>query len=142
MANAQRVLTPYDQPMWESIERQKMSLPKCTQCGSFRYPPGPVCAECNSLDYEWTEISGEGAVLSWVVFHRQYFEDHPPPYNVIAVRLAEGPIVISNLVGPEPEGSWIDQPVTITYRRHLDRTQHAFRLNGHESSHSDRGQDA
>lgn len=128
MANAQRILTLYDVPMWESIEREKMALPKCSHCGTFRYPPGPICAECHSMDYQWTEISGEGKILSWVVFHRQYFQDHPPPYNVIAVRLAEGPIVISNLVEAEPEGSWIDAPVAITYRRHLDRTQHAFRL--------------
>ena len=35
---------------------------------------------------------------------------------------------LSNLVGEEPSGSWINQPVQITYRRHLDRTQHAFKL--------------
>lgn len=128
MANSQRVLSFYDLPLWDSMERQKMALPKCSHCQSFRYPPGPICAECNSMDYEWIEISGEGTILSWVVFHRQYFEDHPQPYNVIAVRLAEGPIVVSNLVGEEPQGSWIDRPVSITYRRHLDRTQHAFKL--------------
>lgn len=128
MANSQRVLSLYDLPLWDSMERQKMALPKCSHCERFRYPPGPICAECNSMDYEWTEISGEGTILSWVVFHRQYFEDHPQPYNVIAVRLAEGPIVVSNLVGEEPQGSWIDRPVSITYRRHLDRTQHAFKL--------------
>lgn len=129
MANSQPVLTLYDQPMWESIERHKMALPRCASCGTFRYPPGPVCPDCSSLDYAWTEISGSGNILSWVIFHRQYFDDFPPPYNVIAVRLDEGPILISNLIGREPEGSWIGEPVTITYRRHLDRTQHAFTLN-------------
>ncbi|WP_448956311.1 Zn-ribbon domain-containing OB-fold protein [Labrys neptuniae] len=128
MANSQAILSLYDQPLWQSLERRKMALPKCSHCGRFRYPPGPICAECHSLDYEWTEISGEGRILSWVVFHRQYFEDHPPPYNAIAVRLAEGPILVSNLVGEEPQGSWIDRQVTLTYRSHLDRTQHAFRL--------------
>jgi uncharacterized OB-fold protein len=128
MANSQRILAFYDLPMWDSMEREKMALPRCSHCERFRYPPGPICAHCSSMEYEWTEISGEGHILSWVVFHRQYFEDHPPPYNVIAVRLAEGPIIVSNLVGEEPAQSWIDRPVRITYRRHLDRTQHAFRL--------------
>lgn len=142
MANAQRIMTLYDGPMWESIEREKMALPRCGACGTFRYPPGPICAECHSMDYEWTEVSGDGTILSWVVFHRQYFDDHPQPYNAIAVRLAEGPIVISNLVGDEPDGSWIGERVTITYRRHLDRLQHAFTLQNQKSTQLNRGEDA
>jgi uncharacterized OB-fold protein len=134
---AQPVMTVYDLPMWDSIGRERMALQKCGRCGAFRYPPGPICAECHALDYSWEALSGTGRILSWVVFHRQYFEDFPPPYNAIAVRLAEGPIVISNLVGPEPEGSWIDAPVTMTYRRHRDRTQHAFRLDdGRAGTHA------
>jgi len=130
MANAERVLTLYDLPMWEAVERGKMALQKCAACSAFRYPPGPACPQCLSLDHVWEEISGRGRILSWVVFHRQYFDDFPPPYNAIAVKLEEGPIVVSNLVGEEPEGSWINRPVDITYRRHLDRTQHAFKLSG------------
>jgi uncharacterized OB-fold protein len=133
---AEPVITLYDAPMWESMARERMALQKCSRCGAFRYPPGPICPECTSLDYSWTEVSGAGRILSWVVFHRQYFEDYPPPYNVIAVRLAEGPIVVSNLVGAAPSGSWIDAPVAITYRRHRDRMQHAFRL---DDGHADSG---
>lgn len=128
MADTRPVTTLYDQPMWESISRERMTLQKCGHCGSFRYPPGPICASCHSMEYAWTEIAGGGEILSWVVFHRQYFDDHPQPYNVIAVRLDEGPIVVSNLIGREPPGSWIGARVTITYRPHLDRTQHAFML--------------
>lgn len=127
-ALSQPVLTLYDIPMWESMARERMELPQCSACGVFRYPPGPICPACQSLAYRWTPISGDGTILSWVVFHRQYFDDHPAPYNAIAVRLAEGPIVVSNLVGNEPAGSWIGAPVAITYRQHRDRTQHAFRL--------------
>lgn len=134
MANTQQVMTLYEEPMWESIERQRLALPKCAHCGTFRYPPGPICADCNALEYDWTEISGGGKILSWVIFHRQYFDDYPPPYNVIAVRLDEGPILISNLIGREPEGSWIDQRVSLTYRRHLNRTQHAFTLKNPETA--------
>ncbi len=65
--------------------------------------------------YTWKPLSGRGKILSWVVFHRQYFEDYPPPYNVVAVQLAEGPIVISNLTGDEPTGSWIGREVEICY---------------------------
>jgi len=130
MANSEVILSLYDRPMWDSIEHRHMALQQCVQCGAFRYPPGPVCAECHSLDFAWRAISGRAEILSWVIFRKQYFDDHPAPYNVIAVRLEEGPIVVSNLTGTEPDGSWIGTPVTLTYRRHQGRLQHAFALAG------------
>ncbi len=128
MADSRRIITLYDEPMWESIAAGSMKLQCCSQCSAFRYPPGPICSQCHSMDYQWSTIAGGGEVLSWVVFHRQYFDDHPQPYNAVAIRLDEGPIVVSNLVGPTPGDGWIGQRVTITYQTHLDRTQHAFML--------------
>jgi uncharacterized OB-fold protein len=128
MADSTRVMTLYDRPLWDSLERRHMELQKCSDCGAFRYPPGPVCAACHSLDHEWTAVSGGGEILSWVRFHRQYFDDHPVPYNAVAVRLDEGPILVSTLIGPEPEGEWIGRRVAIAYRQHLDRKQHVFML--------------
>lgn len=115
MANAQAVMSMYDEPMWASIRSHALHLQQCDDCGRFRYPPAPNCPHCLSLSQHWQPVSGQGTILSWVVFHRQYFDDYPPPYNAVAVRLAEGPILISNLVGDEPEGSWIGRPVTLCY---------------------------
>ena len=53
-------------------------------------------------------MSGRGTIMSWVTFHRQYFDDFPPPYNAVAVRLVEGPIVVTNLIGTAPSESWMD----------------------------------
>jgi uncharacterized OB-fold protein len=68
-----------------------------------------------STELEWRALSGQGSIISWVVFHKSYLDAYPAPYNVIAVRLAEGPVMISNLESPLPEGSWIDKPVRMTY---------------------------
>ncbi|WP_298688614.1 OB-fold domain-containing protein [uncultured Sphingomonas sp.] len=116
-----------DKPMWASIERGAMELQKCGECGAFRYPPAPVCPHDLSADAEWTPVSGKGTILSWVVFHKQYFEDHVPPYNSVAIELEEGPIVVSQLRGDEPEGSWIGQRVELIYAEHAGRTQHFAR---------------
>jgi hypothetical protein len=105
----------YDRPMWKSIDAGKWQLQQCDDCGAHRYPPGPICDKCLSMDSTWQELSGRGKVLSWVVFHRQYLPDYNPPYNAVAVQLAEGPIVVTNLVGPEPEGGWIGRDVEICY---------------------------
>ncbi len=119
--NDMSVLTPpavmglYDGPMWTSIRARAMALQRCSGCGAVLYPPGPVCPNCLSDTLEWYPISGLGKILSWVIFHRQYLPAYPAPYNAIAVALAEGPIMISNLEGPVPEGSWIGRPVRIVY---------------------------
>lgn len=118
MGKSNRVLGHYDKPMWESIARKEWALQFCPDSGKFRYPPAPVDPDTVSDVYEWRPIKGTGEILSWVIFHRKYFDDHPPPYNSIAVRLDEGPIVVSQLVGLEPEGSWIGHRVEVVYGEH------------------------
>ena len=81
------------------------------------------------MDCEWRAVSGGAEILSWVIFHRKYFDDFPPPYNAIAVRLDEGPILISNLVGPVPEASWIGRRVELCYSEHdADHALPTFKL--------------
>ncbi len=109
------VLGLYDKPMWEGIASRRLVLQRCTNCGHFRYPPGPTCPECLSAECAWIAPSGGAEILSWAIFHRGYLAAYPPPYNVIAVRLDEGPILISNLEGHEPDGSWIGQRVELCY---------------------------
>lgn len=105
----------YDAPMWEAIALRRMQLQRCASCATWRYPPGPVCPQCLASAHQWTEITGFGEITSWAVFHRQYLPGYPAPYNVVAVRLAEGPTMISNLEGPEPKGSWIGLRVQLVW---------------------------
>ena len=109
------VLGLYDRPMWDSIGARKMQLQRCDACGTYQYPPGPGCPACLSMDLTWVPIAGRGRILSWVVFHRQYLLAYKAPYNAIAVQLEEGPIMISNLEGKPPDGSWIGHAVQLTY---------------------------
>lgn len=109
------VMGLYDRPFWESARARRLALQRCTGCGAFRYPPGPVCPVCLSDACDWTPVSGGATLLSWAVFHRQYLPAYPPPYNVIAVRLDEGPVMISNLEGEPPAGEWIGRRVRLIY---------------------------
>ena len=114
-ATPQPVMGLYDRTMWDSIRERRMCLQRCRACGSFQYPPGPGCIACGSEEQDWTPLSGDGTILSWEIFRRQYLPAYPAPYNVIAVRLAEGPVMISNLEGAQPEGSWIGRAVRLVY---------------------------
>jgi uncharacterized OB-fold protein len=128
MANSKVIMGIDDAPMWKAMEAGRLELQRCDECGTVRYPPGPICPHCLSEKATWTVMSGQATIISWVVFHKKYFDDHPPPYNSVAVRLNEGPIVVSQLQGPEPEGSWIGRRVMFDFGEHAGRTQHFLRL--------------
>ena len=105
----------YEAPFWEHVQRHDLRLQRCAECGAFRYPPGPACPSCLSQEAEWAPLSGRGRLLSWVVFHRQYFPELPVPYLVAAVETAEGPILIANLINLGQQRPRLDLPVRITY---------------------------
>jgi uncharacterized OB-fold protein len=118
----QPVMGMHDKPMWESIRARAMKLQRSKATGEFLYPPAPVCPRTLSPDLEWTPVSGRGRILSWVIYHKQYLPAYPAPYNVIAVRLEEGPVMISNLQGRTPQGSWIGAAVRLVYATMPDGT--------------------
>lgn len=115
-----RHYSPYDAPLWESIEQGRMKLQRSTEGGVFRYPPGPACPETLDLDYEWAPISGKARILSWTVFHRQYLPAYPAPHLVVAVQLEEGPIMVSYMDHSELDGVRLDAPVEMVYADHPD----------------------
>lgn len=89
----------FDAPYWEHVAAGELRLQRCASCGHYRYPPGPVCPECLTPECTWEPLSGQGSLLAWTVFHRQYFPEIEVPYVVVAVRAQEGPILIGNLAG-------------------------------------------
>jgi uncharacterized OB-fold protein len=93
------------QPFWDACREQRFLVPKCADCGYARWPPGPMCPQCQSTETDWIEASGEGQVYSWVVV------THPVdpiladqvPYVVGLIELAEGARVVGNVDGCDPD---------------------------------------
>jgi len=120
MSKTPRHYSPYDAPMWQSIEEGQMKLQRCRQTGTFYYPPGPACPESLSFDVEWAPISGKGKILSWTVFHRQYLPAYPAPHLVVAVALEEGPIMIGYMDHDSLPELKLDRGVGMRYVEHPD----------------------
>jgi uncharacterized OB-fold protein len=81
-------------------------------------PESPVCPRCLSQAQDWRPASGAGTLESWVDFHRAYWDGFKDalPYRVCLVRLSEGPLFVSNLVGPQ-EGVRLGAPVRVVFTR-------------------------
>jgi hypothetical protein len=95
------VIEKWNAPYWQAAKRHEFVAQRCRACGYVHLPPGPVCTNCLSDDQEWVPLSGKGTINSYGVYHHQWhsgFADDMP-YNVALIELAEGPQIISQVVG-------------------------------------------
>lgn len=122
MADYQKLLpVPNEetQPYWDSLKQHKMKLPQCKSCKQFHMYPRSHCPNCFSWDIEWREASGKGTLYTYAIQHRAQgpgFQDEVP-YITAIVQLDEGPRLLTNLVGVEPDPAKVicDSPVEIVY---------------------------
>jgi uncharacterized OB-fold protein len=105
---------------WKHAERGELALPACRSCGHVWFPPSPGCPQCLSRDIEFRKTTGRAKLWSWIVIHRQYFKDFPPPYLVAFVQLEAGPMLMSTLVNVSPEQLRCDLPLTAKFEKLTD----------------------
>ncbi|MDE2007772.1 MAG: OB-fold domain-containing protein [Rhodospirillales bacterium] len=103
-------------PFWAAARAGHLALPVCRACGHAHFPPGPVCPACLAPDIEWRAASGAGTLESWIAMHRAYWDGFRDdlPYPVGLVRLTEGPLLVSNLVG-DLSGARLGAPVRAVF---------------------------
>jgi uncharacterized protein len=99
------VIDSLTQGFWDLARQHVLSAQVCGACGDVHFPPSPVCPKCLSEDQSWQPVSGRGRIESWVEYHRAYWFGFAPelPYRVCLVRLEEGPLMVSNLVGEDAD---------------------------------------
>ena len=112
-------LPPVDEitaPWWEATREHQMLLQHCVSCDAVQHYPRALCTLCGATDQlDWVVASGAGVVDSFTVVHRA-LPGFEAPYVVARVRLAEGPIVLTNLVGRAPDAWRCDEAVQLSWR--------------------------
>ncbi len=84
----------YDQELkgfFEAARQHKLVVKRCLCCGRMRWPPGPACPWCSSLEWEWTPVAGKGTICSYeIVVHSVLpgFRDWVP-FPIVLVELDE-----------------------------------------------------
>lgn len=113
---------PESAPFWQGAREHRLRIPRCSACGLAWFPPSALCPGCLSPDTRWEDASGQGRVFSFVVFHRvyhPYFADKVP-YVVAVVELAEGPRLVTNIVGIDPSEVRCSMPVEVVFEDATD----------------------
>jgi uncharacterized OB-fold protein len=111
-----------NRPFWDLARQGKLSVQRCAACGHRHFPPGPVCPACLGDKQEWEVVSGKGTLLSWVTFHRAYWNGFAGdlPYDVCLVQLDEGPLLVSNLVGASADDVAVGDRLEVVFERATD----------------------
>lgn len=109
------VIGPETRRFWDYANDHELRMQKCTSCAYVWWPPGPHCPRCWSTENEWTQLSGEGRVVSWVRYHRRYSKEFEPVYPVVMVALDEGPVYQANLLHTDGEDISHDMPVETVF---------------------------
>ncbi|MBW2084217.1 MAG: Zn-ribbon domain-containing OB-fold protein [Deltaproteobacteria bacterium] len=86
----------------ENLKKGNFLGLKCLKCGAISFPPMAVCRECSSSEFDRIPLKGEGLIKTFTVI-RVAPEGRKPPYVIVMVELTEGPYVMGNLEGVDPD---------------------------------------
>jgi len=107
---------------WEGTLAGQLVLPRCDDCELVIWYPKGFCQSCGSVEVSWFEASGRGVVYACTVTRRAMgpWVD-AAPYVLAYVELEEGPRVLTNVVGCEPETVDIGMSVRAVFHPASDR---------------------
>jgi uncharacterized OB-fold protein len=108
---------------WDACAEGRLVVPRCDDCGDLFWYPRLVCPICGSSSVTYTEVSGRGTIYARTVMRRG---EGPfrgsAPYVLAMVQLDEGPTMMTNIVGAEPDTVAIGQAVHVVFDRVPDGT--------------------
>ena len=120
----------YAKDFYDGCKRNVLLIQRCKACARFRFPPQPMCPECNSMDQEWAEVSGKGKVSTFTVIPGYQIRAVPMatwpadgyPINVALIELpdAGGVNIVSNIVDCDPKKIKVGMPVRVVFENVTD----------------------
>ena len=118
------------EPYWSAAKEGRLVLQKCKDCGHLDFMPRHVCPACWSENRTWVDAQGTGIVHSFSIVHRAPLPAFRAdcPYVVALIELAEGPRMMTNIVGDGALDVAIGDPVDLCFEDRGDTCVPQFRL--------------
>ncbi|MWA01586.1 DNA-binding protein [Actinomadura sp. LD22] len=123
-------VTPETEPFWEGAAQGELRMQRCLSCRRFYFFPRRTCRYCHSGDVEWRRLSGQAKLLSYVINRRPVVpRGESEPQIIAIVEVDEGPRMLTNLVGvePDPDALVLDGPLTVEFQERGGRPMPVFR---------------
>ena len=126
--------TPLSEPYWQGCREGVLRLQHCDDCQLYQFYPRSLCSHCGGRRLSWRDVSGRGRIASYTIVRRGISPAYEAPYVVALIDLAEGPRMMSWVVGSEPGDVVIGAPVSAEFRAWSDDvSMPVFRLAQEES---------
>lgn len=112
-------------PYWDGAREGRLMLPHCGACGHRFFMPRYQCPKCWSNDLKWAQASGRGTVHSFSIVRRAAlpaFADRVP-YVLALIDLAEGPRMMSHILGENALQAQIGDAVEVCFEACADGAQ-------------------
>ena len=93
----------------EALKQNKLLGLKCKQCSTITVPPRIACSKCAGTDMDIVELSGKGKIQTFTtVFVAPEGREAECPYVIVMTELDEGPWIMGNLTGIDPNKVTMD----------------------------------
>lgn len=131
-AKPEPVINADSEAYWAAARDGRLALQQCTDCGHLDFMPRHVCPTCWSEAKTWVDASGAGTVHSFSIVHRAPLSAFRAdvPYVVALIDLAEGPRLLTNIVGNGALDVAIGDAVTLCFEDRGAAKLPQFRLAG------------
>lgn len=115
-------LTDYNRFFWTSGADGQLRILRCSDCGAWLHPPGPICPTCQSRRVEPQVVSGRATVEAVTVNHQAWSQDASGPYAIARVTLDDAPPVrlTTRIVGMAAQDVVIGQSVKVCFVQRED----------------------
>lgn len=128
-------ITPLNAPYWAGTAAGELRLRKCNACGALDRYVSDWCRRCWSGDLGETAASGQGVVRSYTIVHMAPYPSIADrlPYAIALVELAEGPVMMANIVDCDLADVAVGAAVILQFEQRGEVAIPQFVLTGSES---------
>lgn len=105
----------HTEPFWLAAKEGRLVAPRCTACGTFRFPPGPYCPECRTQAVDWVPLTGATVFSYTVVRGLPGMKDLVLVPVVVEFDDAPGVHVVTNLVDVDPDDVRVGLPLAVDF---------------------------
>ncbi len=115
-------ITPLNASYWAGTAVGELRLRRCNACGTLDRFVSDWCRACWSADLSETVASGRGVVRSYTVVHMAPYPSFADrvPYVIALIELAEGPVMMANIVGCDTAAVSVGMPVSVRFEQRGD----------------------
>ena len=101
---------------WSEAAAGRLVLKRCDDCDQAFWYPRSICPLCHSHRTSWRPASGRGTVYTFAIVRRaESAWAAAVPFVLAVVELAEGPRIMTNIVGCDPAEVSIGAEVEVVF---------------------------